>query len=393
MTAKRWTLTDDGTRTHVDTLELSQRELGTAALDCTVEKRTLRGGLSEGVEIVEVDNGTCQFTILPTRGLSIWKACIETLPLGWNSPVRGPVHPDFVPQEEANGLGFLDGFDELLVRCGLLSNGAPEFDPRGHLQYPLHGRVSNRPAHRLEVSCDQETGEITIEGEVDDRRFHCWNLRLSSQLRTRPGERGFRIVDCITNLSARPICAQLLYHVNFGRPLLQEGSRVVIPFQRVVPRDARAAEDIATWDTYQRPQEAYSEQCYFCRLTADHQDMTHVMLRNAAGDRGLSMHWNIAQLPYFTLWKNTVAEEDGYVTGLEPATNFPNQRSFEETHGRVLQLPARGSAIFELRLEGHVDTTQVDRAAEQISSLQEGTKPEVLCKPHPEWCGTSSESD
>tara|TARA_B100000809_G_C15092394_1_gene513693 strand:- start:1002 stop:1505 length:504 start_codon:yes stop_codon:yes gene_type:complete len=167
----------------------------------------------------------------------------------------------------------------------------------------------------------------------------------------------------------------------------------VIPFQRVVPRDARAAEDIATWDTYQGPQEAYSEQCYFCRLTADQQDMTHVMLRNAAGDRGLSMHWNITQLPYFTVWKNTVAEEDGYVTGLEPATNFPNQRSFEETHGRVLQLPARGSAIFELQLEGHVDATQVDRAAEQISSLQEGTKPEVLCKPHPEWCGTSSESD
>ena len=48
--------------------------------------------------------------------------------LGWKSPVHGPVHPNFVPLNEPSGLGWLDGFDELFVRCGLESNGAPDFD-------------------------------------------------------------------------------------------------------------------------------------------------------------------------------------------------------------------------------------------------------------------------
>ena len=47
-------------------------------------------------------------------------------------------------------------------------------------------------------------------------------------------------------------------------------------------------------------------------------------------------------LPCFTVWKNTAAVEDGYVTGLEPAINFPNFKSFERQQGRVKVLPAGG---------------------------------------------------
>ena len=91
--------------------------------------------------------------------MGIWKAWLgdakgNEWPLGWNSPIRGPVHPKFVPIAEPSGLGWLDGFDELLCRCGLFSNGAPDFDERGVLLHPLHGRIANRPAHRLSVETD-----------------------------------------------------------------------------------------------------------------------------------------------------------------------------------------------------------------------------------------------
>ena len=64
--------------------------------------------------------------------------------------MRGPVHPKFVPLAEPSGVGWLDGFDELLCRCGLVSNGAPEFDERGQLRYGLHGRIANLPARKVE---------------------------------------------------------------------------------------------------------------------------------------------------------------------------------------------------------------------------------------------------
>ena len=55
---------------------------------------------------------------------------------------------------------------------------------------------------------------------------------------------------------------------------------------------------------------------------------TLATLYNAAADRGLTLRFNRNELPCFTLWKNTAALEDGYVTGLEPATNYPNFKTF-----------------------------------------------------------------
>ena len=53
-----------------------------------VEKRTLRGGLQEGVDLISIDNGALSFQVLPTRGMGIWKGRFGGLRLGWDSPVR-----------------------------------------------------------------------------------------------------------------------------------------------------------------------------------------------------------------------------------------------------------------------------------------------------------------
>jgi hypothetical protein len=43
--------------------------------------------------------------------------------------------------------------------------------------------------------------------------------------------------------------------------------------------------------------------------------------RHHRAERGVALRFNRQDLPCFTVWKNTGALEDGYVTGLEPATN------------------------------------------------------------------------
>ena len=92
----------------------------------SVSKRLLRGGRREGVELVEVDNGLLRFKVVPTRGMSLWKGEFKGRRLGWDSPVRdGPVHPSLVRAADSGGIGWLQGFDEWLVRCGLSHNGAP----------------------------------------------------------------------------------------------------------------------------------------------------------------------------------------------------------------------------------------------------------------------------
>ena len=127
---------------------------------------------------------------------------------------------------------------------------------------------------------------------------------------------------------------ELLYHCNFGEPFLQEGSRLVVPAIEVAPRDERAVEGLDSYETYLGPTNGYIEQVYWYDLLADEDGATLAMLHNADADRALLLRFNKKELPAFTQWKNTASLADGYVTGLEPATDYPNGKAFERSKER-----------------------------------------------------------
>ena len=371
---------------HAGDISLGPDDFATSLRGFKLTKRTLHGGLREGVEVVEVDNGLLRFAVLPQRGMGIWKAWLGDFELGWRAPVKGPVHPAWVRIDEPSGLGWLDGFDELLCRCGLESNGAPEFDAQGRVRYPLHGRIANLPAHRVEASVDEATGEIAVTGVVDEARFHFQKLRLTSSVATRPGEAGFTVRDTVTNRAARAGEFPVHNHNNCGAPRRAAGARVLAPLSTLVPRNAHAAEDIDRWDEYLAPQAGYLEQVYFAELAGDAAGATQALLVNAAGTHGASVHFNTRQLPCFLVWKNTTALPDGYVTGIEPGTNFPNPRSFEKAHRRVVALAPGESREFQVRVVLHAEAASVERARAEIALLQAGVTPRVFREPQPGWC-------
>ena len=89
-----------------------------------------------------------------------------------------------------------------LVRCGLESNGAPEFQPNGQLRYGLHGKIANLPADKVEVEIDGDSGRIAIRGTVDEARIFGSKLRLETSIETVAGRPGLAVHDKVTNLSA-----------------------------------------------------------------------------------------------------------------------------------------------------------------------------------------------
>jgi hypothetical protein len=378
-------LTDVCKCIHTPELKLGEAELPAKARGCRVVKHTMHGGLSDGVETVEIDNGRLSVVVLPTRGMGIWAMWLGELRIGWQSPVRGPVHPKFVPLAEPSGLGWLDGFDELLCRCGLVSNGAPEFDERGQLRYGLHGRIANLPARKVELAIADDTGEITLTGVVEETRFLFHQLRMKTTISLAPGENRLRVVDEVTNFSARPGGMELLYHINVGRPLLDAGSALVAPVRDVAPRNARAVEGIAGWKRYGEPTPGFAEQVYLCELAAANDQRTGVLLKNAGGNAAFGLRFRRDQLPCFTLWKNTGAESDGYVTGLEPGTNFPNPRSFEEQHGRVRRLEPGETARFALELAAYDTEAEVKAAEKAVRAIAPDISTTVHAVPEPMW--------
>ena len=385
MATKTWTLCDVDQDIYVDNIALSPASVGGRTGRFSITKRTLRGGLREGVDVVEIDNGTLRFAVVPTRGMGIWNAWQGPIHLGWKSPARGPVHPAFVHSNEASGLGWLDGFDELLVRCGLESNGAPEFKPDGSLRYALHGKIANLPAHRVEVAVDDESKTLSVTGVVDEARLFGNKLRLTSTVSTRVGSSEMTIRDVVTNISAQTAELQLLYHINVGMPLVGAGAKVVVPIAKMSPRDPAGVANFGQWDTYSEGTANFKEAVFYFDPAAKSDGQTHVMLHNATADQGVSLKYNKQQLPCFSLWKNMQAEADGYVTGLEPATNFPNTKSFEKSQGRVVMIDPGQSRTFEMSLETHPNAASVAAAKQAIGELQRGTTPQILPKQDPAW--------
>src|SRR5437588_2262766 len=252
---KSWTLTDVANDIWLDTFAGSNDSLRLATPhDWSLRKRTLRGGLRDGVDVIEVHNGALSYAVLPTRGMVLWRGAYRGHFLGWRAPVAGPVHPKFVPLNDRGGIGWLTGFDEWLCRCGLASNGPPgedvHTDRHGRTRrdlLTLHGRIANQPAYYVEVRVALDPPyELSVTGQVEEGGLFYPHLVLTTTYTTVPGSNRLVIHDHVENRGAEAAEMQLLYHCNLGPPLLEAGSRIAAPIREVAPISPRAAEGIDT---------------------------------------------------------------------------------------------------------------------------------------------------
>ena len=354
-----------------------------------IHKGVLVGGRQHGVDLLRVDNGCFAFDIIPTRGMGIQEATFDGIRLGWDSPISEVVHPAYVDYEEMGGLGWLRGFSEWFVRCGMTSVGAPcqdrVKDNQGRIMEAtrtLHGRVANTPASYVAVRVATEPPyEIRVHGTVLESRMFGENLRLDTVISTIPGSNQVRIQDRVTNCRAVPDQMQMLYHINYGSPMLEPGSRLLMAADLVMPREPYPRAEVRAYDRYGEPQAGKVEQCFFMLPRADRRGVCCHGLRNSAGDLAISHTYLRKQLPCFTQWKNEAAQQDGYVTGLEPGTSYPNPISFERKQGRIKRLGPGKSWSSEITLAVHVGRKAVTALQRRIKAVQGRASPRVLPAP------------
>ena len=379
MTSNRTTLIDvaSGRSLQNAVIDAASTGLDLSGHSWSVHLTRLHGGPSDGVDLIKLSNGHLRLWLLPTRGMGVWKAECGELPLKWDSPVVHPVHPSLVDPSRRGGTGWLDGFNELICRCGLNWHGAPGIDTLrddtgtiiSEQFLPLHGRIANLPAHKVSVEVD-DNGLIRLTGIVDETSVFGERLRLESTVSTRAGAAEFSIRDTVSNLGGTPAEVEMLYHSNFGTPLLGNGSTFHTAATRVAPRDDRAAEGIHAWETFLGPTPGFAEQVYFVTPVSDDSNKAIAVLLSPDSQAALALRFHTTTLPCFTLWKNTQAAEDGYCCGLEPSSSLPNNRGFEREQGRVLTLPPGDSIEFQLEFEIAASYEQAQSLIEEVSLLQ-----------------------
>ena len=385
----RFVITSSSSNTRTDSATISSAEVTPDSPPWMVMKETLHGGKQEGVETITLYNGVLRIVIVPTRGMGIYEVTKGDIRLGWDSPVKELVHPQFINLDSRGGLGWLEGFNEWMARCGLEFAGHPGKDTfitntgdTAEMDLTVHGKIGNIPASEVEVLVEtQAPYRITVRGVVHERLFFGPKLELATELSTVPGSDTFRIHDTVTNHGSGEQELQLIYHGNFGAPILEKGAQFVTAAKQVMPMNDHAAKGIATYTEYEGPTPGFIEQVYLMEPLSDKQGNCAAVLKNRAGDVAASVRWNVKELPYLALWKNTVAEEDGYVTGIEPALSYPFNRSVERAHGRVPKLKGGASREFTLDFGIHEGKAAVAEAEAVVEKIRDGRETTIINTP------------
>ncbi len=207
-----------------------------------VRMMTLHDGLEAGVRVAEVRSGSgLRFQVTLDRGMDISVADYKGTALAWRSP-NGDVHPTFY---DPKGLGWLKSFPGGLVTgCGLTHLGAPCVDDDDELG--LHGRLSHTPATLVETNTNWQEDKCTfnISGIMREHTLFKQNLSLHRTIEVELGSSVFTLRDTVVNDGFRPSPLMLLYHINLGWPLLDDGAALMLNSQLTTPRDAEATKGI-----------------------------------------------------------------------------------------------------------------------------------------------------
>ncbi|MEV8026196.1 aldose 1-epimerase family protein [Microbacterium sp. NPDC080220] len=312
------------------------KRVGSRAQVVSVESSIRTDGADAGSRRIHLVNGDLDVEVLPDRGLDIGQVRIAGVPLAWISPTGfGALSAEPGGWMRAFGGG-------LVTTCGLLSYGAPSVD--AGTPHPLHGRYSSLRADvvRAEAGAD----ELVVEGVVREAEVFGAHLEVRRRISSAVGSRTLRIDDVIVNRAATQVEPMVLYHLNLGWPVVDEGTTLSTPATRVEPRDAEAAAGLTSWARFPTPVAHFPEQVFRHELPAG--ERTEVRVES---DRGPSVRiaFDTAVLPALFQWR--VAEEDGHVVlGVEPATT-PTILGRADARERGLLRPLAPGATLSLGVE------------------------------------------
>ncbi len=305
-----------------------------------VRRYRLVEGPGDGIEQIEVRTGSgLRYIVSPHRGLDIGFAEFCGVPLSWMSP-NGDVHPAYFQPHGTEWLRTAAG--GLLMTCGMTQVGSPCEDDGESLG--IHGRVHHTAAS--DVSAQSLEDAFVVRGRLRETRMFGENLELVRTISSQRAGNTISIQDAITNHGFHPSPLMLLYHFNFGFPLLTEATRIEFPSNTVVPRPPDKGID--GYQQWQSPDPAYRERVYYhsdLQTQSDPhlgKDVAEVRIINpdfhdpmtgAKVELDVSIRWDVTTLPRLVQWKMCGAGM--HVLGIEPANCWVGGRRAEREAGSL----------------------------------------------------------
>lgn len=311
-------------------------------------------GEARGQRFVRIRAGEIDCDVAVDRGLDLARLTFRGLPVHWMSPAgfRNPAALD--PRAtEPEGWGELRTWPGgMLSTFGYDHVGVPALYPDRHghpallaVRSPVHGRSSYSPTYLRGYGVEE--ADVVVDGEVRQAAPFAEQLVLKRGIKVRLGGNSVLIEDTIRNdgYVAEPV--QLLYHVNFGWPLLAEGTEVhMTPSRMLATTDEAGLEDPVFTPPPRRGaiERVWDRGC-------SHGPQWAALINRDAGGRGplaAVVEWDGGELSHLLQWR--ITGESMFALGLEPSTTGLGGRDAEERDGSLHWVQPGASRHFSVTL-------------------------------------------
>lgn len=318
-----------------------------------IETFIIDDGAGRGTRIAWINTGTgLRFKVVIDRGMDIADAFYNEHSLAWLSHA-GITSPQ--PFSDG-GMGWIRTFGGgLLTTCGLSHVGGPEKDAFG--ERGLHGLISNTSAEiESIIQPDPFSGKLnmSITGIMKETKVFGPSLELRRTISATLGEATIRIHDEIVNRANTPAPHMVLYHINFGWPLVDEGTDILWNGTWTSPLGDKAVifKEGNDYKKCPAPLESHrgtGEEVGFITPGTDQHGNTSCGLYNSRLGIALALRFNAKQLPWLINWQHWAPGE--YVTALEPATHPPIGQAKAREQNTLIQIAPGESKHYDLEID------------------------------------------
>jgi len=229
----------------------------------------------------------------------------------------------------------------------------------------LHGRISNIPAEGASIRTHWEGDDyyIEINGEVKETTALGEYVALNRKISTMLGANWIDIEDSIENRSFKPTEHTILYHTNYGFPLIESGAEIVLNAITTVDAAGGPVKKISPIDG---PGEPYWF-IYYHDVVADSSGRSGYVVCNRTINDGLGVKLSFDKtvLPNLVHWQNF--EAGHYVLELGPSNcRQVGGRKTERDQGTLCFLEPWEIKRYNLRFDILTNNKEIDDA---IASL------------------------
>jgi hypothetical protein len=319
-----------------------------------IEVAVLDNGAGRGTRIAWINTGTgLRYKVVIDRAMDIADAFYNHHSLAWLSHV-GITSPQ--PFSD-RGMDWIKTFGGgLLTTCGLSHVGGPEADEQG--ERGLHGGISNLPAELESImQPDPVRGrmEMSITGRIKQTQVFGPSLELKRTISGTLGKASLRIHDEVLNVANTPAPLMLLYHFNFGWPLVDEGTDILWKGSWQSAGGDPKTKIFREGNNFRqcpKPLEQHNgrgEEVAFINPTPDGAGKCMCGLYNPKLGLAVALGFQKQQLPWLTNWQHWGNGE--YVTGLEPGTNPPIGQGRAMKESQLIFLAPGAIKSYDIELE------------------------------------------